>query len=100
MDNSSLTEVQSTNLRTLIAIRLGLERDVADTCRAYALDPGTAERVRALSVERLWTFVHAVGQVSLFVARDDLGALIDAPTAIAGALAAARPPRSADAPSA
>lgn len=94
MHNLPLTEVQTTNLRTLIAIRLGLERDAVDTCRIFALDPGTAERLRALSLERLWALVHAVGQASLFVARDDLAALIDAPSIIAGALAAARPPRS------
>lgn len=99
MDNTPLTEVQTTNLRTLIAIRLGLERDAADTCRAYALDSKAAERLRSLSVERLWALVHAVGQVSLFVARDDLAALIDAPPSVAGALAAAHPPRSINAPS-
>ena len=93
-----LTEVQSTNLRTLIAIRLGLERDAADTCRAYALDPKTAERLRSLSVEHLWSLVHTVGQVSLFIARDDLAALMEAPPSIAGVLAAAHPPRAPVAP--
>lgn len=93
MINLPLTEVQSTNLRTLIAVRLGLERDAADTCRAYALDPKTAERLRLLSLERLWSLVHTVGEVSLFIARDDLAALMDAPPSIAGALAAAHPPR-------
>ena len=95
MINLPLTDVQSTNLRTLMAIRLGLECDAADTCRAYALDSGTAERLRVLSIERLWSLVHTVGQVSLFVARDDLGALMDAPPSVAGALAAAHPPRPA-----
>lgn len=99
MTHSLLTEVQTTNLRTLIAIRLGLERDAVDTCRMFALDPNTAERLRALSLERLWALVHTVGQVSLFVARDDLAALIDAPCPIAGALAAAHPPRPALLPS-
>lgn len=100
MDHSQLTEVQATNLRTLIAVRLGLERDIADTCRAYALDPKSAERLRLLSVESMWALVHAVGQVSLFVARDDLAALVDAPPSVAGALAAAHPPRPAVLPSA
>lgn len=95
MTHSPLTEVQTTNLRTLIAIRLGLERDAVDTCRMFALDLSTAERLRTLSLERLWALVYVVGQVSLFVARDDLAALIDAPSAIAGALAAAHPPRPA-----
>ena len=86
MTHPPLTEVQTTNLRTLITIRLGLERDAVDTCRMFAL-------------ERLWALVHVVGQVSLFVARDDLAALIDAPCAIAGALAAAHPARPALVPS-
>lgn len=93
-----LTEVQSSNLRTLIAIRLGLERNAADTCRAYALDAKTAERLRSLSVEHLWSLVHTVGQVSLFVARDDLAVLMEAPPSIAGVLAAAHPPRAPVAP--
>lgn len=95
MTHSPLTEVQTTNLRTLIAIRLGLERDAVDTCRMFSLDAATADRLRALSIEGLWALVYAVGQVSLFVARDDLAALIEAPLAIAGALAAAHPPRPA-----
>lgn len=99
MTHPPLTEVQTTNLRTLITIRLGLERDAVDTCRMFALDPNTAERLRTLSLERLWALVHVVGQVSLFVARDDLAALIDAPCAIAGALAAAHPARPALVPS-
>jgi len=100
MDHSQLTDLQATNLRTLIAIRLGLERDTADTCRAFALDPRAAERLRSLSVESMWELVHAVGQVSLFIARDDLAALVDAPPSVAGALAAAHPPRPAPLPSA
>lgn len=95
MTHLPLTEVQTTNLRTLIAIRVGLERDAVDTCRMFSLDTNTAERLRTLSLERLWALVHAVGQVSLFVARDDLATLIDAPPPITGALAAAHPPRPA-----
>lgn len=95
MDHSQLSEVQATNLRTLMAVRLGLEQDATDTCRAYALCPRAAERLRLLSVEGIWALVHAVGQVSLFIARDDLAALVDAPPAVAGALAAAHPPRPA-----
>lgn len=100
MDHPQLTDIEATNLRTLIAVRLGLERDRADTCRAYALDPRTAERLRTLSLEGLWALVHAVGQISLFVARDDLASLVDAPPSVAGALAAAHPPRPAASPSA
>jgi hypothetical protein len=79
MNQAPLTDVQSTNLRTLLALRVGLERDTVDTCRMFALHPQAAERLRALPLERMWVLVHAIGQTSLFVPRDDLVALIDAP---------------------
>lgn len=94
MHDSPLTEVQDANLRTLITIRVGLERDTVDTCRMFALDPRTAERLRTLPLDRLWDLVHSIGQVSLFIARDDLGSLLDSPPSVAGALAAAHAPRS------
>jgi hypothetical protein len=95
MHDSPLTEVQAANLRTLITVRLGLERDIVDTCRMFALDPRTAEQLRALPLDQLWTLVYAVGQVSLFVARDDFASLLSSPSTVAGALAAAHPPRPA-----
>lgn len=93
MNHPPLTDVQAANLRTLIAVRLGLERDAVDTCRIFALSPRAAERLKGLQVEQLWSLVQAIGQTSLFVPRDDLVALIDAPPSVAGALAAAHTPR-------
>jgi hypothetical protein len=93
MHDSPLTEVQDVNLRTLILIRVGLERDSVDTCRMFALDRSTADQLRTMPLDRLWTLVHAVGPVSLFVARDDLGRLLASPPCVAGPLAAAHAAR-------
>lgn len=92
MCNLQLSDVQATNLQLLYAIRLGIERDLVDTCRKYVLTPEQAERLRAIPLEGLWPLVHALGDTSLFVPRCDLVALVDAPAALAGTLAAAHPP--------
>lgn len=87
-----LTDVQATNLQILYSIRLGIERDLVGTCRKFGLVASLAERLRAMTPEELWALVHAIGQTSLFVPRDDMGALIDAPVTLVGTLAAAHPP--------
>ncbi len=90
-----LSDVQSTNLQLLHAILVGTERDMVETCRKFNLHATQAERLRTLTPAEVWSLVHAVGQTSLFVPRADLVALIDSPPALAGTLAAARPPRPA-----
>lgn len=92
MHHKPLSDVQSTNLQLLYAIRLGMECDLVGTCRKFCLHSDQAERLRAMTPEELWTLVHAIGQTSLFVPRSDIVALIDAPAMLAGTLAAARPP--------
>lgn len=87
-----LSDVQSTNFQLLHAILVGTERDMVETCRKFNLHAAQAERLRAMKPAELWSLVHAVGQTSLFVPRADLVALIDSPLALAGTLAAARPP--------
>ncbi|UEC01759.1 hypothetical protein [Burkholderia vietnamiensis] len=87
-----LSDVQATNLRMLYAIRLGTEHDMVETCRKFSLNVEQAERLRSITPEGLWTLVHAVGQTSLFIPRSDLIQLIDAPSALAGTLAAVHPP--------
>ena len=87
-----LSDVQSTNLQLLHAILVGTERDIVETCRKFSLHAALAERLRTMSPAEVWSLVHAVGQTSLFVPRADLVALIDAPPALAGTLAAARSP--------
>lgn len=92
MSNLQLSDVQATNLQLLYAIRLGIERDLVDTCRKFFLTPDQAERLRVIPPEGLWPLVHALGDTSLFVPRCDLVTLVDVPAALAGMLAAAHPP--------
>lgn len=87
-----LSDVQSTNLQLLHVILVGTERDMVETCRKFNLHASQAERLRAMKPAEIWSLVHAVGETSLFVPRSDLIALIDSPPALAGTLAAARPP--------
>lgn len=95
MHHLYLSDVQSTNLQLLHAILVGTERDMVETCRKFNLHTDQAERLRAMKPAEVWILVHAVGETSLFVPRSDLIALIDSPPALAGTLAAARPPLSA-----
>lgn len=82
------TDVMSTNLHMLSAIRLGLERDrVAASCR-FALDQALADHLCALGQEHLWALVTHVGQTTLFPPRRDLAALLTLPAALTGPLAA------------
>jgi hypothetical protein len=87
-----LSNVQATNLQLLYAIRVGLEHDPVDTCLKYRLHAHQAACLRAMGPEQLWSRVHAVGHTSLFVARSDLIALLEAPAELVGTLAASRPP--------
>jgi hypothetical protein len=93
MNDLQLSDVQSTNLHLLQAIRLGLERDRVNTCCKFALDAELADRLRGQSFEQLTSFVVNVGQTSLFPPRDDLLALLAAPAPLAAPLAAVRWPR-------
>lgn len=92
MHHKPLSDVQSTNLQLLYAIRLGMECDLVGTCRKFGLHANQAERLRSMTAEELWTLVHAIGQTSLFVPRSDILALIDAPAMLVATLAAAHPP--------
>ncbi|MCL4182346.1 MAG: hypothetical protein KJ011_02760 [Burkholderiaceae bacterium] len=87
-----LSDVQATNLQLLYAIRLGMERDLVDTCRRFGLHARQAARLREMSSEALWAAVHAIGNTSLFIPRSDIIALLEAPQVLAGTLAAAHPP--------
>jgi hypothetical protein len=83
--------VQTTNLQVMYAIRLGLERDMAGTCRRFGLHAEQAQQLRSLAPERLWAAVCAVRHTSLFVARSDVVSLLHAPPELVATLAAARP---------
>jgi hypothetical protein len=94
MNDLQLTDVQSTNLHLLQAIRLGLERDRVTTCCKFALNAALADRLSDQSLDELMSFVVNVGQTSLFPPREDLVALLAAPAALAAPLAAVRLPKS------
>lgn len=85
-------DVQFTNAQMLHVIRAGLERDLVDTSRKYGLSAMLAERLRTMPPDELERRLQAVGPISLFLPRLDLGALLDAPLSLAGTLAASRAP--------
>jgi hypothetical protein len=93
MNHLQLTDVQSTNLHLLQAIRLGIERDRVSTCCNFALDAELADYLRTQSLDQLMSFVANVGQTSLFPPREDLLALLTAPAPLAAPLAAVRLPK-------
>ena len=92
MRHLHLSDVQSTNLQLLHVILVGAQRDLVETCRKFHLHATQAERLRTMQPSEIWSLVHAVGDTSLFVPRNDFLALIDSPPALAGTLAAVRPP--------
>lgn len=84
------TDVMSTNLHILSAIRLGLEQDcVAASCR-FGLDANLAVHLRSLGQEQLWALVVHVGQNTLFLPRPDLLSLLHMPSELVGPMAAAQ----------
>lgn len=87
------TDVESTNMHMLCAIRLGIEADRVAASSKFALSAALADRLGGLSHEQLWAFVTHVGPTTLFPPRQDLLALLDAPTPLTGTLAAVRTPR-------
>jgi hypothetical protein len=94
-----LRDARATNLHMVEAIRLGLERDVVGTCLRYGLNAEQGQRLLALDPQALNAKVASVGNQSLFVPRNDLLDLLDAPDALRATLAAARPAAaSTDAP--
>ena len=93
MNHLQLTDVQSTNLHLLQAIRLGIERDRVSTCCKFSLDAELADYLRTQSLDQLMSFVANVGQTSLFPPREDLLALLTAPAPLAAPLAAVRLPK-------
>lgn len=87
-----VSDVQATNLHMMQVIQLGLERNLMDTCRQYGLHADQASRLRALAPGTLRALAGSVGDISLFVPRHDLVALLDAPMELCATMAAARRP--------
>ena len=93
MTHLQLTDVQSTNLHLLQAIRLGIELDRVEACCRFTLTATLADHLQTLNQEQLWSIVSHVGQNTLFPPRQDLLAILQAPRSLAGPLAAARSAR-------
>jgi len=86
-----LGDARSTNLCMAQAIRLGLERDLVGTCLRYGLNAEQGHRLLALAPQVLSAKVASIGNQSLFLPRQDLLELLDAPDELRATLAAARP---------
>ena len=93
MIHLQLTDVQSTNLHLLHAIRLGIEHERVSTCCKFALDAALADHLRTLDLGQLMSFVANVGPTSLFPPRHDLLTLLAGPAPLAAPFAAVRSPR-------
>jgi len=87
-----LSDVQSTNLHLLMAIRLGLELDRVGTSCKFALNAALGDHLRTLSQDQIMALVAHTGQITLFPPRQDLLALLQAPVPLTGPLASARAP--------
>ena len=88
MNQAQLSDVQLTNLTLLLTIRDGVLQDRPTTCCKYALDAAQAARIAGLGVQQIMAIVANVGDATLFPARRDLLALLEAPLPLARSLAA------------
>jgi hypothetical protein len=88
MNQAQLSDVQLTNLTLLLTIRDGVLRDRPAACCKYALDAAQADRIAGLGVQQIMAIVANVGDATLFPARRDLLALLEAPLPLARPLAA------------
>lgn len=96
MSQAPLSDVQHINLRTLTAIRIGMQHDRQATCCQFALDGPQAELLGNLSTEQIWAIVANVGPTTLFPPRHDLLSLLKTPLPLTAPLAAVRSPRRDD----
>jgi hypothetical protein len=90
MDHVQLSDLQLINLTMLLTIRDGVLQDCPSTCCRFALSATQADRIGALSVQQVMAIVANVGDATLFPARLDLLALLEAPLPLARPLAAVR----------
>lgn len=88
MDQARISDVQLTNLTLLLTIHDGVRQDPTAACCKFGLDAAQAERIAMLSVQQIMALVANVGDATLFPARRDLLALLDAPLPLARPLAA------------
>ncbi len=88
MTHHQLSDVQLTNLTLLLTIRDGILQDRLMTCCRFDLGVAEAERIAAMDVQQIIALVANVGNSTLFHARRDLIALLDAPLPLTRPLAA------------
>ena len=88
MNQAQLSDVQLTNLTLLLTIRDSVRYDKPAACCRFALDGAQAARLGAISIQQVMAIVANVGDATLFPARRDLLALLEAPLPLARPLAA------------
>ena len=87
MNPAQLSDVQMTNLTLLLTIRDGVHSDRTAACCKFALDAAQADRIGAMGIQQIMAIVANLGDATLFPARRDLVALLDAPLPLARPLA-------------
>lgn len=92
MEQARLSDVQLINLTLLLTIRDAIVQDRTAACCRFSLDAALAERIAALGVQQIMALVANLGDITLFPARRDLLALLDAPLPLARPLAAVQAP--------
>ena len=92
MEQARFSDVQLINLTLLLTIRDAILQDRTAACCRFGLDAALAERIARLSVQQIMALVANLGDITLFPARRDLLALLDAPLPLARPLAAVQAP--------
>lgn len=92
MHQAKLSDVQLTNLTLLMTIHDSVRQDGPAACCRFGLDAAQAERIGAMNVQQMMALVANLGDETLFPARADLVALIDAPLPLTRPLAAVHGP--------
>ena len=92
MSQAQFSDVQLTNLTLLLTIRDGILQDRLVTCCKFGLGAAEADRIGAMNVQQVIAFIANVGDATLFPARRDLIALLEAPLPLARPLAAVQIP--------
>lgn len=96
MANSvALSDVQLLNLSFLMALQASIRQDPIAACYKYRLSADQAPKVADLPPEKIQTLVANLGHECLFIPREDLLQLLEAPPGLVGPLSTVRMPPSA-----
>lgn len=85
-----LSDIQMLNLSILMAMQSSIRKDLVLACYKYKLTAEQAPKVAELGPEKIQALVANLGQESLFIPRQDLLQLLEAPPALVGPLSAVR----------